>query len=87
MQSRPPRNRSERDREAGTRGNLRRRQWTCATIARAGAQRARAACVRRGQVTPSGRPQTGALWVARAGKIGEEILRRYYGGVELRRLY
>jgi stage II sporulation protein D len=31
--------------------------------------------------------QTGALGMARAGKIGEEILRRYYTGIELRRLY
>jgi len=31
--------------------------------------------------------QTGALGMARAGKIGEEILRRYYAGIELRRLY
>jgi stage II sporulation protein D len=31
--------------------------------------------------------QTGALGMARAGKIGEEILRRYYTGIEIRRLY
>ncbi len=31
--------------------------------------------------------QTGALGMARAGKRGEEILRRYYAGVELKRLY
>jgi stage II sporulation protein D len=31
--------------------------------------------------------QTGALGMARAGKRGEEILRRYYAGVQLKRLY